>query len=251
MPEFVGASDPARSMALLWRGAEQGKRKGGKDISVDKVLAAGIEIADAHGLGMLSMRKVAEHLGVGTMSLYTYVPGKAELLDVMVDAVYAGCAAPYPEEADWRDRLRQVAEENWALYQRHPWLRHIASPRGGLGPNVIAKYEHELRAVDGIGLSDMEMDLVIGQIGWHVHSAAREHLDAAELEAHSGVSDMEWWSTAGPLLSRVLPADRFPVATRVGTAAGEENQAASNPKRLLAFGLERILGGIEALLAGR
>ncbi len=57
-------------------------------------MAAAIELADAEGLGALSMRRVAERLGVGTMSLYTYVPGKAELLDVMLDTVLAEVARP-------------------------------------------------------------------------------------------------------------------------------------------------------------
>lgn len=92
--EHSGKGDPARSLALLWRTSERTSRKGKPDLSVDRIVRAGIEIADAEGLAALSMRRVAERLGVGTMSLYTYVPGKAELLDVMLDTVYGETARP-------------------------------------------------------------------------------------------------------------------------------------------------------------
>ena len=103
------------------------------------------------------MRKVAERLGVGTMSLYTYVPGKAELLDLMVDASVGPSTTV---DGRWRERLEQIAREQWERYHRHPWLLEITMVRPVLGPNVTARYEHELQAIDGIGLTDIEMDAV-------------------------------------------------------------------------------------------
>ncbi|MFC7716310.1 TetR/AcrR family transcriptional regulator C-terminal domain-containing protein [Nonomuraea recticatena] len=119
------------------------------------------------------MRRVAEKLGVGTMSLYTYVPGKPELLDVMLDTVYGETARPEDVPGGWRGRLEQIARENWALYLRHPWLLQVATSRPVLGPHTTAKYEYELRAIDGIGLSDVEMDSVITLVTGFVHGAAR------------------------------------------------------------------------------
>ena len=78
--EYSGKGDPARSLALLWRTSERTSRKGKPDLNVDRIVRAAIEVADAEGLQALSMRRVAERLGVGTMSLYTYVPGKPERL---------------------------------------------------------------------------------------------------------------------------------------------------------------------------
>src|SRR5439155_23227897 len=135
--------DPARSLALLWRTRERASRKGKPDLSVDLIVRAAIDIADASGLGALSMRRVAERLGVGTMSLYTYVPGKAELLDVMLDAVYGEPDRPDAVPGGWRARLERIARENLALYQRHPWLLQVATSRPVLGPNAIAKYDYE------------------------------------------------------------------------------------------------------------
>jgi AcrR family transcriptional regulator len=234
-------------MALLWR--EPG-RAGRSGLSVDRVVAAAIEVADREGLGALTMRRVAEHLGVGTMSLYTHVPGKAELIDVMLDTVLGEVTAG-DESGGWRERLERIARGLEALYQRHPWLLHVATTRPTLGPNVIAKYERELRAVEGIGLSDVEMDAVVTLINGYVHGAVRGAVEAAEAERRTGITDEQWWQKQAPLLERVFDAARFPLAARVGAAAGEEHQAAVDPVHAFAFGLERVLDGIDALIRSR
>ena len=65
------------------------------------------------------------------------------------------------------------------------------------------------------------------------------------------MSELEWWEKFQPLLAKVFDAERFPTATRVGAAAGEEFQAASAPRRTFMFGLERLLDGVEALIQTR
>ncbi|MFC5831968.1 TetR/AcrR family transcriptional regulator [Nonomuraea insulae] len=246
--EYSGKGDPARSLALLWRTSERASRKGRPELSVDRIVRAAIEVADAEGLQALSMRRVAERLGVGTMSLYTYVPGKPELFDVMLDEVYGETARPHDVPGGWRGRLEQIARENWALYLRHPWLLQVAASRPVLGPNVTAKYDYELRAVDGIGLSDLEMDSVITLITGFVHGAARGAVEAAQAESLTGLTDQQWWAAHAPFLSRIADASRYPTAARVGQAAGEELQAAYSPEHAFEFGLERVLDGVEALV---
>ncbi|MEV0617938.1 TetR/AcrR family transcriptional regulator [Nonomuraea sp. NPDC050404] len=249
--EFSGKGDPARSLALLWRTTERASRKGKPELSVDRVVRAAIEVADAEGLQALSMRRVAERLGVGTMSLYTYVPGKPELFDVMLDQVYGETARPEDVTGGWRGRLEQIARENWALYLRHPWLLQVATSRPVLGPNVTAKYDYELRAIDGIGLSDLEMDSVITLVTGFVHGAARGAVESAQAESLTGLTDQQWWAAHAPFLSRISDASRYPTAARVGQAAGEELNAAYSPEHAFEFGLERVLDGIEALVARR
>lgn len=247
---YPGSGDPARSLALLWRTSERASRKGKPDLNVELVVRAAIELADTAGLTALSMRRVAERLGVGTMSLYTYVPGKAELLDVMLDTVY-GETTDAPEEATWRARLEHIARENLALYQRHPWLTQVAASRPVLGPNAIAKYDRDLRAIDGIGLSDLEMDSVLTLVGGYVHGAARGAADAAAAEQSTGMSDEQWWYAHVPFLERIMDGRRYPTATRVGSAAGEAHQAAYNPEHAFEFGLRCVLDGVEMLVRAR
>lgn len=246
---FPGSGDPARSLALLWRTAERTSRKGKPDLNVDLIVRTAIELADTAGLAALSMRRVAEQLGVGTMSLYTYIPGKAELLDVMLDTVYGETTEP--TQPTWRQRLEHVARENLAMYQRHPWLTQVATSRPVLGPNAIAKYDRELRAIDGIGLSDLEMDSVITLIAGYVHGAARFAADAKAAEQSSGMSDEQWWYAHVPFLERIMDGRSYPVAARVGSTAGETHNAAYNPEHAFEFGLRCVLDGVEMLVNGK
>ncbi|RCV52980.1 TetR/AcrR family transcriptional regulator [Marinitenerispora sediminis] len=250
--EYNGTADPARSLALLWRTHERSSRKGKPDLSVDRIAAAAIDIADAEGLAALSMRRVAERLGVGTMSLYTYVPAKAELVDVMLDTVYGETARPEDVPGGWRARLALIARENRDLHRRHPWMLQVAAVnRPVLGPNLMAKYEYELRAVAGIGLTEIEMDFVVNLVASYVQGAARGAVDAAQSESRSGVTDEQWWRAHAPLLGRLFDPERYPTAAAVGSAVGESHGSAYDPDANFEFGLERVLDGIEAFLAAR
>jgi AcrR family transcriptional regulator len=249
MTEYGGSGDPESSLELLWRKQAPPSRGPKPKLDLDQIVRAAIELADAEGLEPLSMRKVAERLGVATMSLYTYVPGKAELLDLMLDA-----AAVSPGElatGTWRERLERIAHANWWRYHRHPWMLEITMVRPVLGPNVIARYDQELAAVDGIGLTDIEMDAVVSLLAGHVEGAARRSLESVHAERRTGVSDQDWWEARAPILERLLDPDRFPTAVRVGAAAGEEHNAAYAPEHSFEFGLQRILDGVEALISRR
>lgn len=257
--DYSGGGDPARSLALLWGATTPSSRGPKAGLTVERVVRTAIELADAEGLPALSMRRVAERLGVGTMSLYTYVPAKAELLDLMLDRAMAETVPehgpddvpPAPDPSAWRARLEAVAHANRDLYLRHPWLLRVVTSRPTLGPGATGKYEHELRAVDGIGLSDVEMDAVVALIGGFVRGAVRGAVDAAEVERESGLTELQWWEACAPLLEQVFDPARFPVATRVGAAAGEEHQSASSADHGFAFGLERVLDGIDVLVRAR
>ena len=261
-PEFTGTGDPAKSLALLWRGrAAEGDtsarpaRRGRKpSLTADAVVETAVSIADSEGLAALSMRRVAEALGVGTMSLYTHVPGKPELLDVMVDTVLGEIEGP-PRgdvEGGWRAKLEHVARENRALHLRHPWLLSIAAARPPLGPGATDKYEAELHAVEGIGLDDVEMDAVLTLVLGFVASAVRGAVEARELEKQTGVSDAQWWAARAPLLGQLMgDGSRWPLASRVGQSAGQAHEAASNPEHAFEFGLARVLDGLEAYVRER
>ncbi|MFJ3925970.1 TetR/AcrR family transcriptional regulator [Streptomyces sp. NPDC090022] len=236
-----GAGDPVRTLELLWRepGQDQERRRGPRQgLSVDAVVTAATGLADEAGLDALTMRALAQRLGVTPMTLYTYVPGKAELLDLMLDQAYADMAhRPVPAGAPWRARVTAVAEDNRDLLRAHPWIAGLAVTRPPLGPGVFAKYEYELHAFEGIGLLDVEMDAALSHLLGFVHAMARAAADAA---AHnSRLPDDEWWAASAPFLERTVDETRYPLATRVGTAAG-----AYDPELVWDFGLRCILDGL-------
>ena len=255
MTEYTGSGDPPRTMALLWGLRKRSTRGPRQGLSVEEIVRVAVEAADEAGLAALSMRRVAERLGVTAMSLYTYVPGKAELVDVMLDAVVGETVeADHGDNAGggWRDNLEAVARRNWDLYHRHPWMLQVsAMSRPPLGPNAIAKYDQELRAVDGIGLSEVEMDSVVSLLAGYVQGAARTSVEASQVEQRTGMSDDEWWAANAPLLEKVFDPDRYPTAARVGPVAGAAYEAAYDPDFAFEFGLQRVLDGVEALVRAR
>jgi AcrR family transcriptional regulator len=249
-----GRSNPVRSIELLWGTRERSTRGPSPGLSVSQIVTAAIALADADGLEALSMRRVAERLGGGAMSLYRYIPGKAELLDLMVDRVSAEVCDPAAAgaadlPAGWRARLEQVARANRRLYERHPWLLHLPPGRPPLGPGVIGKYDYELRAVDGIGLTDVEMDSVLALVLGYVRHATASVIEWPKVLERTGQTDDEWWTAISPLLNRLLDPERYPLAVRVGTAATEHYRGAYDPEHAFEFGLQRILDGIETLIA--
>ena len=247
--ERTGQSDPARIIQLLW-GTRRRSGRGPKPIlTLGKIVTAAIAIADIEGTAGLSMRRVAEQLGVGTMTLYRHVPGRAELLDVMVDRVCAEAAGVRRRAGTWRPRLEQIARDNRRLFDRHPWLLEVSTLRPPLGPGVLAKYEHELDAVEGIGLSDVEMDAVVTLVVGYARAAAEASFEAAQ--ARAGQTDDEWWTALAPHLDSVFDAARYPLAARVGVAAAEHHEGVFDPEHAFEFGLQRVLDGIGMLVERR
>ncbi|TCN36657.1 TetR family transcriptional regulator [Kribbella orskensis] len=248
--EYSGSGDPAKSLELLW-GLQPRPTRGPKPaLTVDAIVEAALKLADAEGLAAMSMRRVADELGVGAMTLYRYVPGKGELIDVMLDTVYG--ELPRREvDGDWRARLDEVARENRRLYLNHPWLLQVATSRPPLGPNLMAKYEYELRSIEGIGLTDVEMDAAIALVNGYVHGAVRSAVEAAQVIQRSGITDKQWWLAHEPLLEKIGDAAKFPLASRVGSTVGQEFDAPYDSEHSFEFGLARVLDGIAALLRSR
>ncbi len=245
----TGAGDPARTLRLLWRDPAAVPRHGPRQgLTIDQVVAAATTLADAGGLDAVTMRRVAASLGVVPMTLYTYVPGKAELLDLMLDSAYARMPRADTTGLPWRQRLAAVAAGNRALFEAHPWAAAISTIRPPLGPGLMAKYEHELSALDGLGLGDVQMDDALTHLLTFVQAWARAAADARDNRRVQ--DDEQWWAAHAPLLENVLDPAAYPLATRVGTAAGTAHGAAYDPEHAYQFGLRVILDGLAAQLPG-
>ncbi|MCK9930328.1 TetR/AcrR family transcriptional regulator [Frankia sp. Mgl5] len=247
--ERSGAGDPARTLALLWGEASTASRRGpSRALDLAAVVRTATDLADQEGLAAVTMRAVARALGVVPMTLYTYVPGKEELLDLMLDAAYARMSRTDTAGASWRERLTAVADENRALFAAHPWAAEVSTLRPPLGPGLMAKYEHELSAFDALGLSDTEMDDCLTYLLSFVQANARAAHEATGAAAGPDGDDTRWWARVGPLLARVLDEQHYPLASRVGTAAGQARGSAHDPDHAYHFGLARLLDGLAPLI---
>ncbi|VEI02433.1 Tetracyclin repressor, C-terminal all-alpha domain [Acidipropionibacterium jensenii] len=249
--ERTGTGDPLQSIALLWR---TNPRTGRSSLTLDAIVEAAIAVATEAGIDKLSMRRIAERVGVGVMSLYQRVPGKGELIDLMVDHVNGGVydTATRPDATNgWRPAVEEIAARNWELFAQHPWLLGIDTTRPPLGPGTTAKYDLELTPLVGTGLSDVEIDQVLALVLDHVKAASRVSLGVAETTEATGSDDHDWWTTAGPLLAALIDDKRFPHASRIGAAAGAQYDSAVDGELQFDFGLRMILDGVEKLIASK
>jgi AcrR family transcriptional regulator len=244
-----GGGDPARTLQLLWRDPAAVPRHGPRQgLSIDAVVDTATELADAGNLEAVTMRQVAQVLGVAPMTLYTYVPGKAELLDLMLDAAYARMPRADTLGLPWRQRLSAIAAENMALFEAHPWAAAISTIRPPLGPGQMAKYEHELSAYDGLGLDDVTVDDCLTYLLSFVQACARTAADARSTQRDTALHDEQWWAASAPLLAQVFDENTYPRAARIGAAAGAAHGSAHHPGDAYDFGLQRVLDGLAAVI---
>lgn len=233
-------------MPLLWRDRQQPtplKRGPKQKVSLEEVVEAGISLADGEGLAAVSMRAVAQRLGVGAMSLYTYVPGRDDLVVLMVDETLLRTELP-PHDDDLRTRLRTVAQVAYAEAVAHPWLMEVDGLRAWVGPGASERYEWQLQAVEGIGLDDIEMDLTVALLAGIATTAARARHAVAAAERRSGQTEAQWWYANAEALGEAIGDGEYPLASRVGQAAGELYQAAADPEAQFRFGLEAVIDGL-------
>lgn len=249
--EYTGGGDPRRSIELLWGRQEPGRRGPKQRLSTDEVITAGIALADAEGITGLSMRRVAETVGVSPMALYTYVPSKAELLDLMFDRALGETTDPDDSLAGWREKLAFVARQRWALVERHPWILDLAMHRPPLGPNVLRKAETLMRAMVGLGLSSDEMIYIAETLQYYLIGALQAAREAREVEQVSGMTDEEWMAIAEPALEEHFDEARFPALRRMGEAKRGRGHLAGDPLARFEFGLARLLDGLEAFIRSR
>lgn len=247
---FSIGGNPQRTLDLLWGTGDQTRRGPKPALSIERIARAAIEIADAEGLETLSMQRIAERLGFSTMSLYRYVPGKAELIEVMLDAANGEPPTLDAVEDQWRARLERWARELLVVYWRHPWMVRIAISGPPLGPRQVAWFETALDAISRTGLSKPEMISTVILVSGYVRGEARFLFEMRQSEHHTGVVSAEWGIAYAPLLRQVLDTERFPTLSAL-LDEGVFEAPDDAPGEDTEFGLQRILDGIEAFVERR
>jgi len=164
----VQGKRPRRADGLPQSTQEPG---GEPPLSLERIVATAIELLDAEGLDGLKMRRLAERLGAGVMSLYWHVDNKEEVFDLALDAVLEYRAPPQmAEPQDWRRDVVHMLEDWRASMLRHPWSA-LLLPRRALGPNILGRLELLSRTLSRAGVADPDLNVVIWSLWNHVMGA--------------------------------------------------------------------------------
>jgi AcrR family transcriptional regulator len=241
--------DPEQTLALLWRTKQPGSRGPRGSLSLDRIIRTAVEIADEEGIAGVSMRKVAERLGVTTMSLYRYVPGKDDLLDLMFDmASGRPDTTDWPE--DWRGGLAAYGRATWNVLRSRPWMLDIPLTGPPMGPNNLAWMEAALSTIDDTGLDGGEMIGVLIILSGYALNEARQEVSMVRAAPRTGVSYEEWGRVYGEMLGKVVTDGRYPTLARI-VAEGAFGDERSGAEEDFDYGLNFLLDGVEALIHAR
>jgi AcrR family transcriptional regulator len=244
MARASGSDEPAlpASLEAAW-GRRARPTKGPKPgLSLEQIVDAAVALAQAEGIGAVSMARVAGELGSSPMSLYRYVAAKDELLALMVDAAL-GPVPPPAEKEDWRAGLTRWAWGYHDALRRHPWALQVPISGPAVTPNLTAWLDDGLRSLGGTGLPEAQKLSVMLLLSGYVRNEATL---AASIGAAPGGEIMPTW---GRLLARLTDPEAFPAlhAALRSEAFAQDDE----PDDEFVFGLERVLDGIAVLVSGK
>ena len=244
--------DLPRSLEVLWRRADQRRGAAKQALSLERIVAAAIEVADAEGLAGLSMARVAEKLGCATMSLYRHVSSKDDLQVFMMDAAPGEPPELALADGDWRGGLERWAHELRAVYLRHPWVLQIVGSSPPLEPGQLAWLDRGLAALRATRLRPAEKLSVIMLLLYYVRGEAQLAAGRARGAPPDRASDREVLERYGRTMAQLIDPERLP-ALGEAIAAGVFDPSREDTDALphFEFGLARVLDGIAALEAAR
>jgi AcrR family transcriptional regulator len=205
-------------------------------LTLEAIADAAVAVGDAEGLAAVSMQRVAAELGFTKMSLYRYLPGKAELVALMLERAIG--APPELVPGTWRDRLTEWSEELLDRYLAHPWAIEATVGRRPLGPHELGWTESALACLEGLPLTGPERLDTIAVLAGHARMLAQQ---AGAAPGGSGPED-EMLQAMGAVLRD--HGDRFPHLLRAFEEPPDGNQA-------FHYGLARILDGVAVLVHDR
>jgi AcrR family transcriptional regulator len=178
-------------------------------LSRERVIRTAVAVADEKGANALTMRAVAEPLGVEAMSLYHHVAGREDILDGMVDAVFGEIDLP-PRDTDWKSALRHRADSARAVLRRHPWAVGLMDSRSQPGPATLRHHDAVIGTLRAGGFSVPMAAHAVSLIDSYLYGFVLQELSlpfrgAAELDEVAGA------------IVRDLPADTYPHLTELAT----------------------------------
>jgi AcrR family transcriptional regulator len=180
------------------------EQRGEPSLSRERIVASAVELLDAEGLDGLTMRRLADRLGSGVMSLYWHVDNKEDVFDLALDSVLEYREPPQPVDArDWRAEVVHILEDWRAGMLNHPWSASLL-PRRALGPNILNRLERLSRALSRAGVADADLNASIWSLWNHV-------MGATITRASFDVSDEDRAAAQQRLTG---PSERYPTIER-------------------------------------
>lgn len=226
--------------------AEAHPRRGPRPaISREAIVRAGLDVADTEGIEALSMRKVAQALGIGTMTLYTHVANKDELLDLMDDEVMGEVVVPGEMPADWREALSEIARRTARAMLDHEWMGGAMHRRPLPGPNALMHVEQSLAAVAPLGLDAATAGEILSIVDDFAMGFALREIASRQWRWAEGDEPSPAMDEPPAYLRRLLDSGRYPHLQKVAAESGFERPGEDRFER----GLQWLLDGIEAALA--
>jgi AcrR family transcriptional regulator len=219
-------------------------------LSLERIVAAGVKVAESDGLAAVSMSRVAAQLGASTMSLYRHVTNKEELLALMMDAAIGPPPADAPPGESWREGLTRFARAERDGLLRQPWILRVPLSAPPMTPNQIAWLEWGLGCLRDTALrasQKMSVILTISNYVWRATTVESDLIEGAKAVG-STVEDMS--AGFGQILARLADPRRFP-EVHAAMADGAFDDEEYDMEDEFTFGLNRILDGVEVLIRGR
>lgn len=189
-------------------------------LSLERIVATAVDLLDTQGVDGLTMRRLADRLGSGAMSLYWHVAGKDEVFDLALDSVleYRGPQKAFDAQ-DWRREVVHIVEDWRACMLRHPWSASLL-PRRALGPNILSRLELLGRALSRAGVAEPDLNARIWSLWNYVMGATvtRVSFDLSEDERTAAQQRLTRLSGRYPTIerSRLLLDDDWDGAFRKG-----------------------------------
>ncbi|MGZ8583357.1 MAG: TetR/AcrR family transcriptional regulator [Actinomycetota bacterium] len=207
-------------------------------LSRERLLRGALAVADAGGIESLTMRSLAQELGVKPMSLYHHVASKDEILDGIIDVVFDEIELP-PGDADWRPAMRDRAISARSVLRRHPWATPLMESRANPGPATLRHHDSVIGTLRRGGFSIPMAAHAYSLLDSYVYGSALQEA-ALPFEGPESVAEV-----AEAILAR-FPFEGYPHLAELtiehvlqpGYDYGDEFE----------FGLELILDGLQRLL---
>lgn len=218
-------------------------RRRRRPLTTEEIVAAALAVAHAEGLEAVTMRRVANELGVGTMSLYHHVADKRELVLLMSDEIAAGMVIPGEVPEHWRDALRAIAYRTRDTMTRHPWMLDSLTERPGITYNWLKHIEQSAAAVENLDVEpELATSMVMATDDYTIGHVIRSlRARAPSFRRSHGIG-----APPPPDMRALLETGDFPrVAAFIEAAGG----ALEPPPARFEQGLEWLFDGMEAAIA--